>query len=314
MRAIQVTAFGDPDVMRVAELADPIPGPREILVWIRAAGVNPVDTYIRAGQYASLPPLPYTPGMDGAGEVKAVGPGVTGIKPGERVYVTGGATYGEYSLCPEARVYALPDRVSFEAGAALGVPYDTAYRALFLVARVEAPDRVLVHGGSGGVGLAALALLRRVGIRAAATAGSSRGRELVTAERGVPYAHDDAAGLMAFTEGSGFDVILEMAAHQSLGLDLTLLAPKGRALVIGSRGAVSINPRDLMARGASVTGIMNNHTSPQELAVIHEDLGRGLADGSIAPVVGRSFPLDEAPAAHRAVMERGAHGKIVLIP
>ncbi len=314
MRAIQVEQFGQPDVLTVREAPEPRPGIGEVLVRIRAAGVNPVETYIRAGQYASLPSLPYIPGSDGAGDVLALGSGVTGIRVGDRVWVQGTGTYAEMAVVAAGRVHPLPDGVSYEAGAALGVPYVTAYRALFIAGRAVPGDDVLVHGASGGVGIAALQLARMGGLRTVGTASTEEGRALVRDQGAVAAGHHDYGELMAFTTGRGFDVIVEMAAHASLGRVLPLAAAGGRIAVVGSRGPVEITPRDLMGREASLVGVMAGYTTAEETGRIARLLYDGLQAGTLRPHVSRRFPLSEAPTAHRAVMEPGARGKIVLLP
>ncbi len=314
MRAIVVREFGDPAVMRLEAVPDPQPGPGQIVVRVRAAGVNPVDTYIRSGGYAALPPLPYTPGVDGAGEVEAVGPDVQGVAVGDRVYISAPGAYAERAAVPARAAWPLPDGVSFEAGAAIGVPYGTAYAALFLVGQAQPGDWVLVHGASGGVGVAAVQLAVRRGLRVVGTAGTEAGLGLVREMGAGAFSHDDADGLLAATGGRGYGVIVEMAAHLSLGMDLPLLAPGGRVVVVGSRGPATINARDLMARGASITGVMGGQARPEEVAAMHQDLAAGLADGSLHPVIGRRLPLAEAPEAHDAVLRPGAYGKILLIP
>lgn len=145
MRAVRVRSAGGPEVLRVEEAPDPVPGPGEVLVRVRAAGVNPVEVYLRAGTHHRTPPLPWTPGSDGAGEVEAVGPGVRGVSPGDRVY-TGGSltgTYAERCLCREDQVHPLPARLSFAQGAAVHVPYATAFRALHRKARLRAGEVLL---------------------------------------------------------------------------------------------------------------------------------------------------------------------------
>ena len=184
MRAIRVHEFGNPEVMLEEEVPDLQPREGQIVVTIRAAGVNPVDTYIRSGQYAKKPDLPYTPGMDGAGTIRAVGPGVTGMQPGDRVYVAGSlsGTYAAQALCLASQVHALPDAVSFEQGAAIGVPFGVAYRALFHRAGVKPAETVLVHGATGGAGTAAVQLARAAGLKVIGTAGSSEGLDFIRSQ------------------------------------------------------------------------------------------------------------------------------------
>jgi NADPH:quinone reductase len=320
MKAIRVEEFGEPEVMRLVELPDLKASDEAILVRIHAAGVNPVETYIRAGTYARKPQLPYTPGSDGAGVVAAVGPAVDTVKPGERVFLSGSitGTYAEMALCTREQVHPLPDGASFAQGAALGVPYATAYRALFHRGGVRAGEAVLVHGASGGVGTAAVELARAAQIQVFGTAGSSEGRQVVL-ELGADrvFDHKDSAyrqAILDATGGRGVDCILEMLANVTLGEDLRLLSQNGRVIVIGSRGSVEINPRDAMVRDADIRGMVLPNASASDLRAIYKALGEHLADGRISPVVGRSFPLASAAEAHRAVMAPKARGKIVLIP
>ena len=319
MKAIRVTAFGGPDVLRLEEVPTPNPGPGEVLVRIHASGINPVETYIRAGKYARLPELPYTPGNDGAGVVEEVGTDVTKFKAGDRVY-TGGSisgTYADFALCKEEQVHSLPANVSFAQGAAMGTPYATAYRGLFQRAVAEPGETVLVHGASGGVGTAAVQLARARGLRVFGTAGSDEGLKLVR-EQGAHEVFDHRASehfeqIMKATGGHGVDVIVEMLANMNLGKDLTILAKGGRVVIIGSRGPVEISPRDTMQRDADVRGMILPNTPPAQMASIHAALVAGLENGTLRPVIGREFPLPEAAQGHNAVMESGALGKIVLV-
>jgi NADPH2:quinone reductase len=281
--------------------------------------VNPVETYIRAGAYARKPSLPYTPGSDVAGLVEAAGAGVTAFKPGDRVY-THGATggYAQLVVCDQAQVHPLPARVSFQQGAALGVPYATAWRALFLKARARAGETVLVHGASGGVGIAAVELARSHGLQVIGTAGTPEGMDLIR-QHGAHHAlyHRNPEYLfevMPMTGGTGVDVILEMLANVNLDRDLDVLAPFGRVVVIGNRGTIAIDPRKAMGKDGSILGMTLFNATPQELREIHAGIVAGLENGTLNPVVGREFPLADAARAHVAVMEPGAHGKIVLLP
>ena len=320
MKAIRVHEFGGPEVLKVAEVPDPKPGRGEVAVRIKAIGVNPVDTYIRSGAYARKPTPPYTPGMDGAGIVTAVGEGVTAFKSGDRVYLSGSlsGTYAEQALCTVAQVHRLPQQCSFAQGAAMGVPYGTAYRAMFQITQAKPAEVMLVHGASGGVGTAAVQLGRSLGLVVIGTAGSDKGRALVT-EQGANHVLDHSTPdyldeLMKLTGGRGFDLILEMLANKNLAKDLILLAPKGRVVVIGNRGTIEINPRDAMGRDASIHGMSLLNAPESDLLRIHAALEAGLENGTLRPVIGRQFPLTEAPRAHEEVLKPGAYGKIVLEP
>lgn len=320
MKAIRVHEFGGPEVLRLEDVADPRPAAGQVVVRIRAAGVNPVETYVRAGAYARLPNLPYTPGSDGAGTIESVGPNVSRFKPGDRVYVGGSltGTYAELALCDERSVFPLPATASFAQGAAMHVPYATAFRALFDRAHARGGETVLIHGASGGVGIAAVQLARAAGLRITGTAGSDRGKNLVANEGAHKVldhkspSHFDEA--LAATAGRGYDVIIEMLSNVNLGRDLPLLAPRGRVVAVGSRGPVEINPRDTMSRDATILGMSLLNASIEELASIHATLGAGLENKTLRPVIGQEIPLAEAPRAHKAVMESGAYGKIVLVP
>jgi NADPH2:quinone reductase len=320
MKAIRVHEFGGPEVMRLEEVPDLKPGPGEVVVRVQAAGVNPFDTYIRAGVYARKPALPYTPGNDAAGVVLAVGTGVGAVKAGDRVYTaaTLSGAYAEQTLCTEAQVHPLPEKASFAQGASVGVPYATAYRGMFQAAKAVPGEVLLVHGASGGVGIAAVQLGRAAGLTVVGTAGTEKGRALV-AEQGAHLVLDHTQpnyldGLMKFTEGHGADVILEMLANKNLAKDLTVVATKGRVIVIGNRGTIEINPRDAMSHEASIHGVLVFGASAAEFRSIHAALVAGLENGSLRPVIGRQFPLAEAPQAHQAIMESNAYGKIILQP
>ena len=320
MKAIRVHEFGGPEVMKLEEVPDLVPGPGQVMVRVHAVGVNPVESYVRTGTYAMKPNLPYTPGNDGAGVILAVGAGVTSVKTGDRVYTSGAlsGTYAEQTLCLEAQVHRLPDNVSFEQGAAMGVAYGTAYRGLFQRGDAKAGETVLVHGASGGVGTAAVQLARAAGMVVIGTAGSDAGLTLVK-EQGAHHVLNHASEgyldeLMKLTEGRGVDVILEMLANQNLGKDFTVLAKKGRVVVIGSRGPVEINPRDAMGREADIRGLTLFATSEAEARQMHAALVAGLENGTLRPVIAQKIPLSEAARAHVEIMKHsGALGKIVLV-
>lgn len=320
MKAIRIHEFGDPKVMKLEDVPDPKPGPGQVVVRVRAIGVNPVEVYMRSGNYPRKPTLPFTPGLDAAGVVEAVGDGVKNVKKGDRVYTVGTITgaYAEMTLCDAHRLYPLPEKVTFQQGAAITIPYATAYRALFLRGHALAGEWILVHGASGGVGVAAVQLGRAYGMKVIGTAGTDRGKKLVEQEGAHHVLDHKAAGymdeVMKLTDGRGVDVILENLANVNLGKDLALLAKKGRVVVVGSRGNVEINPRDAMMRDADIRGMSLWNADEGELASIHSALVAGLANGSLRPVIGKELPLKDAPAAHEAVMQPGAYGKIVLIP
>ncbi|MGB9070236.1 MAG: NADPH:quinone reductase [Candidatus Acidiferrales bacterium] len=325
MKAIRVHQFGGPEVLKLEEVPDLKPGAGQVVVRMRAVGVNPVEAYMRAGTYPRKPALPYTPGQDGAGEVESIGPAAsTGepvkFKPGDRVYIAGSLSgaYAEQSLCDARLIFPLPAHVSFAQGAAMNVPYSTAFRALFHKAKARGGETVLIHGASGSVGSAAVQLARAAGLQVAGTVGSDRGRKLVLDEGAHEVLdhksdkHFDEA--LALTDGRGFDVIIEMLANVNMGRDLPLLAQRGRLVVVGNRGTAEIDARQMMSKDAVVYGMSMWNASTEDVISIHSALAAGLENKTLRPVINREIPLAEAARAHLALMAGDAHGKIVLIP
>ena len=320
MKAIRVHTFGEPEVMKLEEMPGLMPGSSEVVVKLHAIGVNPVDAYLRSGPYRPDLKLPFTPGLDGAGVISAVGSGVKHRQVGQRVYVAWSitGTYAEEVLCKEFQTHPLPEGISFGQGAAIGVPYGAAFRALFQRAHAVAGEAVLVHGASGGVGIAAVQLARAAGLRVIGTAGTEEGKALVLAQGAHHVLNHRTDGyldkLQELTCGKRVDVILEMLANVNLDRDLGVLATGGRVVVIGSRGRIEIDPRTAMGREAAILGMTLYNASDKELASMHAAFVEGLGNGTLRPVVSREFPLAEAAAAHHAVMEASTFGKIVLIP
>jgi NADPH2:quinone reductase len=320
MKAIRIHSFGPPEVMKLEEVPELVPGPGQVVVAVKAAGVNPVDTYIRSGLYRPDLKLPYTPGIDAAGVIVAIGDGVNHRSIDQRVYVAWSlsGTYAGQVLCSEFQTHPLPDAVTFGQGAAIGVPYGAAYRALFQRAGAQAGESVLVHGASGGVGVAALQLARKAGMRVIGTVGTEAGRELALAQGAHCVLNHREAGyldkMQELTCGKGVDVILEMLANVNLDHDLPILAANGRVVIIGSRGRVEIDPRNAMAREATILGMTLFNATDKESKSMHAAFVAGLEDGTLRPVVSREIPLADAATAHHAVMETGTLGKIVLTP
>ena len=320
MKAIRVSEYGGPNVLKLEEIPAPQPGQGQVLVRNHAAGVNPVDTYLRSNTDNRGPKLPYTPGGDTGGVVEAVGAGVTSVKPGDRVYVGGtvSGAYAEMSLCNEAQVHPLPANASFAQGAGVNVPYATAYHALFHRAHGEAGESVLVHGASGGVGIASVQLARARGMKVIGTAGTERGLRLV-AEQGAHHVLDHTkAGYLdeiaKLTNGQGVNVVLEMLANVNLQKDLDVVAMGGRIAVIGNRGNTEINARSAMNKNAAILGVALFNTTPAQLVGLHAALVEGLANGSLRPIIATEIPLKDAARSHEVVMESGHHGKVVLVP
>ncbi len=320
MKAIVVREFGGPNVLKLEDVPTPVPDARQVLVKIEAAGVNPVDTYLRSGNHAHAPSLPYTPGKDGAGVVEQIGDGVTEFKPGDRVYTAGSisGTYAEFSLCKVTHLGRLPDNVTFEEGAGVWTPYATAYRALFQKAVAKAGETVLIHGASGGVGIAAIQWAKNSGLTVFGSASSDEGKKLV-ADQGADYVvdHTDDGHLeevRTLTDGRGVDVIVEMLANVNLQNDFDALAMFGRVTVVGNRGSLDFNPRMIMGKDATVYGMSLFNAPAKAAQEIHRSIFDGLERNYLKPVIGESIALGDAPRAHQQVIESKAFGKIVLVP
>jgi len=319
MKAIRIHEFGPPEVMRLEEVPDlQLVKPDQVIVQVKAVGINPVDTYIRSGNYAIKKELPFTPGMDSAGILLQVGSQVKTFRPGQRVYTSGSLSgaYAQQALCLAERVHPLPDNISFEQGAALGVPYGTAWRGLFQRGRAVAGQWVLIHGASGGVGIAAVQIAAAAGMQVIATAGSEEGRALAK-EQGARHVfdHNDPEHMKKiFDLTRGVHVILEMLANVNLDLDLDILAKGGRVVVIGSRGRIEIDPRKTMSRELDICGLMLMNATPQETKEIYSGIEKGLKEGKLNPIIDKRLPLESAPQAHHEIINACHRGKIILLP
>lgn len=320
MKAIRVTQFGAPEVMKVdANLTVPKPTGNQILIKVSAAGVNPVDTYIRSGNYARLPVLPYTPGSDVGGVVEDVGSEVKKFKKGDRVFTvrtdTGG--YGEYTLADSTLAGVLDDKLTLDQGAAIGVPYFTAYRAVVVLGNAQKGETILVHGASGAVGLACVQIAKARGLRVIGTAGTQEGLDLVTslgADVVVNHRGDNyTQSIIEACGGSGPNLTIEMLANVNLEKDLQMAAPRGRVLIVGSRGTVEINPRLTMGKELVVRGVMLMGSTAEEWEEMHAGIRDGMSAGWLKPHIGRTYSLENAPQAHDDIINtKGATGKIII--
>lgn len=313
MKAIQAQNYGEK--FQLNECPDLTVSDDQILISIKAAGVNPVDTYIAAGTNNYTTTFPHTPGKDAAGIILAIGANVKGFQVGQRVYCAGTLTgaSAEQAIANSSQVFPLSDKLTFEQGACLGVPYATAWRSLFVRANCQASDTVFIHGASGGVGLAALQLAKAKGCKVFASAGSEQGVALLQKlGADVVVNHHQPEHYEQLQQAGPIDIILEMLANENLGNDLPLLNKGGRVVVIGSRGKVEINPRDLMSRDACIMGMALAQASPSELQGIHQALYEGAQQGFIQPIICKCFELNEITLAHQAVMASGSTGNIVV--
>ena len=324
MKAIRAHSFGGPDVLKLEDVDDPVAGPGEVVIDVRAAGVNPADTYMRSGTYAIVPKLPYIPGGDAGGVVSALGAGVRDFQVGDPVVVgtalgfdmTG--CYAEKVKRKASEVLPLPPGLSFAAAAAFGVPYATAHIALFTRGQARAGETVFVHGASGSVGTAAIQLAKRAGLKVIGSGGTARGLELI-AKEGADHAVDHTAKgyldeVKRLTGGNGPALILEMLANVNLVADMDVAAKYGRIVVIGNRGEITINARVAMMKELDIRGMALWNATPEQVRPAMKDILDGVAAGALRPVIGRDMPLAEAAAAHVAVLQPGAYGKIVLVP
>lgn len=316
VKKVEVTHFGDPEVLQLIEGEALKAGRGEVVVDVKAVGVNPVETYIRAGTYPKLPQLPYTPGGNAAGIISSCGEGVKRFKVGARVYTAATVTgaYASQSICTEAQVYPLPDKTSFEEGAAIGVPAATAWRALFIRGSLQVGERVLVHGGSGSVGQAAIQFAVAQGYEVLATAGTDRGCSLIEGLGAKAFNHNDPHYFTALQNAGAVDLIIEMLANKNLPADLELLAPHGRVVIVGSRGPVEIDPRATMAKETDVRGFALASASTEDLVLTHGAIFTALETEQYKPHIAITMDLAEASKSHQLVMEDGNCGKIILIP
>merc|ERR1712240_37569 len=284
MKAVRVHRFGGPEVLQVgANVPVPEVGDDQVLIRVMFAGVNPVETYIREGQYSRLPDLPYTPGSDAAGYVQQLGRNVTTLKVGDRVFVSGTSTntgsYSQYVVSDSTYVFPLHPRLSFAQGASLGVPFFTAYKALILRAETKPGETVLIHGASGAVGTAAVQIARALGAVVVGTAGTKDGMDVV-AKCGAHHVfnHNHKSyekKMLEQTNNEGFDVIIEHLANINLGHDVQMLKRDARIMVVGCRGSVNINPRHLMLPEASIRGVALGNSTIAE----YKEMGSAIVAG-----------------------------------
>jgi NADPH:quinone reductase len=327
MNAIQISQFGDASVMRIADVPEPRPRPGEVLVDVKAAGVNYADILMREGRYSAKLPFPFVPGFEAAGVIAETGDGVADWKPGQRVMGTvlreTSGCYAERAVMPAWLLLPIPEPMSFEEGAAFSEAFITASLALRTFGRLHKGESVLIHAAGGGVGTAAVQLAHAMGARVFATAGSNeklkRVREL-GADVLINYVEwDFAAEVNAATESRGVDLILDSVGGDVFTNSFKCLASLGRVVVFGqSSGKMpTVDARSLMAGNCSVSGFGFG-----KLSVIRQDIVREcmqtvtefLARGEVHSVIGRVFPLAEAAAAHQLISSRGNFGKVVLTP
>ncbi|MBU8878350.1 NADPH:quinone reductase [Bacillus sp. FJAT-29790] len=323
MKAIQMSRFGDPEVLEYKDIEEPIPVANEVRVRLYAAGVNPNEAYIRTGTYSFfIPELPFTPGFDGAGVVDAVGDDVSHLKVGDRVFVAAllakknTGTYAQKVVCDAEAVHILPESVSYQEGASLGIPALAAYRALFHRAKIRAGETVLIHGASGGVGLLAVQMASGIGATVIGTASTEEGKSLVKASGATHVLdhikEDSFDKIYSLTNSKGPDVIIELLANDNLENDMKIIAPFGRIVVVGNRGSIEINPRLMMIKESDILGMALWNAPPKEYNESLNGVAAFLQSGILHPNVGDELPLSDAEKAHAQILSKKAKGKMVL--
>lgn len=322
MKAIQVHQFGGPEVMKLEDAKEPSAGPGQVLIRVKAAGVNPVDTTFRSGNHplAKSLKLPWTPGGDAAGEVVAAGSGVEAFKAGERVFGSAATgSYAEMALMSPTRTAQLPQGMSFEEGASLPVVLYTAYYGLVYKAAIRPGETVLIHAGAGGVGSMAIQIAKASGCRVIST-GSSKEKldfcKKMGADVAINYREENFADrCLKETGGRGVDAVLEMVASENFDKDCQALRRSGRMVLLGSgtgkspQGTVTYPPfysKDIDVRGMSL------FNAEPVFADMIRQVGLLLREGKVKAHVGQTFPLAEAARAHETLMTGKVLGKIVL--
>ncbi len=323
MRAIEIAEPGGPEVLRPATRPVPEPGAGEILIRLAAAGVNRPDALQRAGAYPPPAGASDLPGLEGAGTVAAIGPGVTRWKPGDAVTaLLPGGGYAEYALTHQDHALRLPAGYDMIRAAALCETHFTVYSNVFMRGGLTAGESFLVHGGSSGIGTTAIQLARALGARVFTTAGSAEKCArcvALGAERAINYRDEDfVSAVREATDGRGVDVILDMVGGDYVARNVKALAPDGRLVMIAFlAGPVQqLNFAQVMVRRLTLTGSTLRPQSVQAKAMIARELRRHvwplLDAGTIGPVIDSTFPLEQAARAHER-LESSAHvGKIVL--
>lgn len=322
MKAVVARELGGPEVLRYEDLPDPIPGPGEVLVRVRAVGVNFADHLMRRGAYRGEPP-PLIPGLEFAGEVAELGAGVDTFAVGQRVFGWSRNTYAELVSVPVDRLLPIPEYLSLEEAAAVPLVYATAWQALAELARVQPGEHVLVHAAGSGVGMAALQLAKALGAWVLATAGEDwkleRARQLgADATLNYRLCADLAVAIMSATEGRGVDVVLEGVGRATFGASLQALAPTGRMVIYGSPSGARVELDTRLAIFKNLTLYGLGVTAEPRFAQTVASFQRGalplMTARQIRPIVHQVLPLAEAATAHRILIERRHFGKLVLKP
>ena len=323
MKAIQVTQFGGPEKLVFTDVEDVVAGKREVCVRLFAAGINPSDTYTLSGTYSfCTPQLPYTPGLDGAGIVESIGEEVTNVRIGDRVFIASlmrsnsTGTFAQKIVCAATLVHPLPDHVSFEQGAALGVPALTAYRVLFQRACLKPGQTVFIHGASGGVGLQVVQMAKSHGAKVIGTASKPEGKKMVQ-QAGADFVIDHVTeetidDVLALMDEKGPDVIIEFLANKNLETDIKLIAPFGKIVIVGNRGSIEINPRFAMEKECDILATALWNAPKEEYEQSIQGVIAMLTSGTLRPIIGETLPLQKVSQGFEQLEKGIGNGKLVL--
>ncbi len=323
MQAIEVTEFGDSDVLQTVDREKPDPGPGEVRIAVEAAGINFADVMQRRGQYPGGPEPPYVPGMEAAGTIDAAGEGVD-LEVGDPVVaMVSGGGYAEYVTADAQTLFPIPEAMSFEEAAGFPVQFLTAHACLFEWGDLEAGERVLIQAAAGGVGTAAVQLASRAGAEVFGTASSAEKLELAAdlgCDHPIDYTEEDFAAVIdEETDGEGVDLVLESVGDDVFERSLDALAHFGRLVTYGVASGVpaEVSNRRLLFENKRVIGFHLGQAAqrdPDRVMNAVPDLTEGLASGDLEVIVGESFPLAEAADAHQYIEDRKSSGKVVLQP
>jgi NADPH2:quinone reductase len=322
MRAVICEAWGKPGDLKVGELPDPVPGPGEVLIAIEAAGLNFADTLMIQGKYQEKPSFPFSPGLEGAGSVAAVGEGVTRVSVGDRVLaILDHGGFAELALARESDVFVIPDSMDFPTAAGFPITYGTAHGSLVWRAALQPGETLLVHGAAGGVGLAAVEVGKALGARVIATAGGAEKGRLALkhgAEAAIDYREEDIRErVKALTGGRGVDVVFDPVGGEVFDASLRCTAWSGRLLTIGfAAGQVPQVPANiLLVKNLSVIGCYwgsYRKQAPELLEPEFRDLFGWFEEGLLAPHVSHALPLEQVAEAMDLLLTRRSTGKVVV--
>ncbi|MDP3135371.1 MAG: NADPH:quinone oxidoreductase family protein [Burkholderiaceae bacterium] len=328
MRAILVEKFGEPEALALREVPAPVPGPGDVLIEVHAAGVNYPDYLVAGGKYQKLAPLPFIIGKEGAGLVLAVGPGVSRVKPGQRVaFEVEAGAFAEQVCVRQGMCFPVPDGVPMVAAAALGLAYQTAWYGLHECGRIKAGDWVLVTGAAGGVGVAAVQLARAAGANVIAGLGTMSKADFVRAHGAqavVDLAQPQLNEVLrdqihAITAGRGLDIVVDMVGGDAFSASLRAMAEGGRMLVVGFTSGVipQVKANYLLLKHLSVIGVnwsgWRDAPDTFEATQAQAKIFALAASGRMASPVSATFALEDAPRAVAALRDRSFVGKMVLI-